>query len=186
MDALTRRREEDLKKIRDMNNEHPGMVILLDANQHLSSIKVRINVPTARNRHYPREVQQSTDVEIELPAKYPFESPRAKVLTPIWNPNVFIYGNICMGGKWLPTEGLDLFIKRVLRILAFDPLIISTTSPANTEASEWYQSAKFRDSQAFPTIALNTLFKAPRPPEKIVFKEAKVKGSLSDFKPRQE
>lgn len=186
MDALTRRKEEDIKKIRDMDHEHPGMVEFLGANQHLTMIKVRINVPTARDREYPMVVQQSTDVEIELPAKYPFEMPHAKVLTPIWNPNVFIHGNICMGGRWLPTENLDLYVKRIIRIFAFDPLIINTASAAHSEASLWYLAAKDRHPRAFPSIALEKLYKSPKPPEKIVFKEAKVKGSLSDFKPRQE
>src|ERR1700756_2375841 len=32
------------------------------------------------------------------------------IKTPIFHPNVFPSGQICLGGRWLPTESLDLLV----------------------------------------------------------------------------
>jgi len=97
MEAINKRREEDLCKIKGMIHLYPGRVELLECNRIISSIKLRLNIPTARDTNYPEIVQESSEIQIELPQRYPFEEPLAKVNTPIWNPNVFESGKICLG-----------------------------------------------------------------------------------------
>jgi hypothetical protein len=56
-----------------------------------------------------------------------------------------------MGAKWLPSEGMDLFVRRVLRLLAFDPLLVNLRSVANHAALAWYQRTLRQQPQAFPS-----------------------------------
>lgn len=180
MDPLRKRREEDLKKIRDLNSAYPGIVEILNVDSSISKIDLKLKVPTAADASYPRRVQESTVVSIELSARYPFETPRASVQGTVWNPNVFTNGIFCFGSKWIPTEGLDMFVERIIKILSFDPLIINTQSPANMEASSWYTGAKSSHPAAFPSMRLGEIKKTVEKP-KIIWKSAGMKGSLKDL-----
>ena len=115
------------------------------------SLVLRLFYPTAGNSHYPRERQSETRLKIALPGRYPFQPPVASVQTPIFHPNVYPSGVVCLGTKWLPSEGLDLFVQRLLRLLTFDPLLVNTASPANREAASWYDRARRRHRDAFPS-----------------------------------
>ena len=48
---------------------------------------------------------------------------------------------------------MDLFVKRVVSQLAFDPLLMNPYSIADGVANAWYQSALRRHPEAFPTDA---------------------------------
>ena len=106
---------------------------------------------TAGTDRYPAERRDQIRIELSLPARYPFQPPLAAVQTPVWHPNVFVSGTICLGTKWSPSEGLDLFVQRLARLLTFDPLLVNTASAANREAAAWYETARRRFPQAFPT-----------------------------------
>ncbi|MGV8122489.1 MAG: ubiquitin-conjugating enzyme E2 [Candidatus Xenobiia bacterium LiM19] len=157
MEAINRRRKEDLEKIKALASLYPGRVELLEYNRSISSIKLRLKVPTSRDSNYPHTVQESSDILFELPQRYPFEEPLAKVLTPIWNPNVFTSGKICLGTRWMPTESLDLLVERIMKLLAFDPLIVNTHSPANSAASQWYAVQAAKKPGIFPTVKIEAL-----------------------------
>jgi uncharacterized paraquat-inducible protein A len=53
----------------------------------------------------------------------------------------------------MPGEGMDLFVRRVARLLAFDPLLMNAQSIANAAAQAWYALARQRHPAAFPTDA---------------------------------
>jgi hypothetical protein len=106
---------------------------------------------TAGNTRYPAERATSATVHVALPERYPFLAPVATVRTPIVHPNVYASGIICLGTRWLPAEGLDLFVQRLLRLLTFHPLLINATAPANREAAAWYWRTRERHPEAFPT-----------------------------------
>jgi hypothetical protein len=111
-----------------------------------------LRLPTSASAHYPQQVQNICDLTIELPLRYPFVPPIAKVTSPIWHPNVFPNGNVCLGTRWQASEGIDLFIARVARLLIFDPLLVNLQSVANHIAGNWYRESSKNHPNAFPTI----------------------------------
>ena len=118
---------------------------------------------TVASSRYPLEVQTKTTVVIQLANRYPLQEPTANIITPIYHPNVYSSGKICFGQKWLPTEGLDLLVKRIVKIVTYDPAILNGASPANREALSWYNSAIKAHPSAFPT---DDLLVAPEKNEK--------------------
>ena len=112
---------------------------------------VELAYATAGSAVYPGRRQERTRIVIDLPSRYPFEPPRATITTPILHPNVFASGLVCLGAKWLPSEGMDLFVQRLARLVTFDPLLVNVHSAANREGLAWYLGARLRHPEAFPT-----------------------------------
>jgi len=108
---------------------------------------------TAGSHRYPEVRQAASRIAIDLGPRHPFQPPVTTVLTPVFHPHVFDSGVVCIGSKWLPSEGMDLFVLRVVRLLAFDPLLMNPFSIANGAANAWYQAALARHPGAFPTDA---------------------------------
>jgi hypothetical protein len=106
---------------------------------------------TAGSSRYPAERRTTTRLVIDLPARYPFMPPAATLATPIFHPNVYPSGLVCLGTKWLPSEGMDLFVRRIAQLVTFDPLIVNVQSVANAAALHWYVQALRKHPQAFPT-----------------------------------
>ena len=106
---------------------------------------------TAGSSAYPAERRTNTRLVIDLPARYPFMPPAATIATPIFHPNVYPSGLVCLGTKWLPSEGMDLFVRRIAQLVTFDPLIVNAQSAANPAALHWYVQALRKFPQAFPT-----------------------------------
>ena len=109
---------------------------------------------TAGSTAYPERRESRVVVHVALPERYPFLAPVATVRTPIWHPNVYPSGIVCLGTRWIAAQGLDLFVQRLLRLVTFDPLLINTASPANREAASWYESRRREYPGAFPTDRL--------------------------------
>jgi ubiquitin-protein ligase len=84
------------------------------------------------------------------------------IKTPIIHPNVYTSGVVCLGTKWLPTQGLDLLVGRLAQIVTFDPNVLNGQSPANRDALSWYESQRRRHPKDFPTASA-TLASASKP-----------------------
>jgi Ubiquitin-conjugating enzyme len=115
-------------------------------------ITLVLALPTVASIHYPSDVQASCMIEIHLPLRYPFAPPSAKVLSPQWHPNVWPNGNICLGTRWQATEGLDLFVARIVKLLIYDPLLVNLQSMAHSDAGLWYSQALKNYPSSFPTV----------------------------------
>ena len=102
---------------------------------------------------YTRERQASSRIAIDLAPRHPFQPPLTTVLTPIFHPHVFSSGVVCIGARWLPGEGMDLFVQRVVRLLAFDPLLMNPHSIANAAANIWYRQRVAQASAGVPDRA---------------------------------
>ncbi len=151
MDAKTKRKEEDFSKLKKLSEEFSGLIEIKTTNINSgNALYLSLNIPTAKNSKYPQEIQNKTDIKIDFPLNYPFSEPKATITTPIWNPNVYSSGLICHGTKWMPTEGLDLFVIWIMKLISYDPSIVFTGSPANREAADWYNGVK--NINYFPTI----------------------------------
>jgi hypothetical protein len=146
------RREADIERVRALAAASGGRLGLVALPAPGSPrFVLDLDYVTAGSRRYPAERQPRSRVAIELAARHPFEPPVARVLTPVFHPNVFASGIVCQGSKWLPSEGMDLFVRRIVRLLAFDPLLTNPGSAANGLAAQWYAAALRAHPEAFPT-----------------------------------
>ncbi len=152
MTISAERVKQDLRKIDELSKSanHRIKVISTSGNP-VNKIVLELDYPTAPSNDYPKKVQKKTEVRIELLSRYPFQEPMATILTPVFHPNVYDSGKICFGAKWLPTQGLDLLVKRIIQIITFDETILNESSPANGQALSWYRNAVRSHPQAFPT-----------------------------------
>ncbi|MFM0096389.1 ubiquitin-conjugating enzyme E2 [Paraburkholderia nemoris] len=152
MSAIDERIALDLEKLANLSKQTDGRVRVVGVSgKPAKRIDIELDYPTAPSRDYPKRIQSTTAVKIELLSRYPFVEPNAVITTPIFHPNVFASGKICLGTKWLPTQGLDLLIRRVVQIITFDPDVLNERSPANGTAVDWYRSALRANPEAFPT-----------------------------------
>jgi ubiquitin-protein ligase len=113
-----------------------------------------ITVPSDR---YPEDRISVSKIQIDLLDRYPIVAPKVTFLTPIYNPNIFSHNIVCLG-NWIPTEFLDLLVKRIVKLIVYDPLIINLTSPANSGATSWYRTKLHTNPKLFPTEDLSKLF----------------------------
>eukprot|EP00051_Salpingoeca_urceolata_P012894 m.160939 g.160939 ORF g.160939 m.160939 type:complete len:231 (+) comp17631_c5_seq2:2006-2698(+) len=89
---------------------------------------------------------------LEFPTDYPFSPPKMKFVTPMWHPNVYPDGTLCisilhppghdeMSGerpeeRWNPTQQVRTILLSVISLLN-EP---NTASPANVDASVAYRA----------------------------------------------
>jgi predicted Zn finger-like uncharacterized protein len=153
MSVIDERIAQDLQKLTNLSKQTNGRVRVMSVSgKPAKRIDIELSYPTAPTRDYPKRIQSTTALKIELMSRYPFVEPSAVITTPIFHPNVFASGKICLGAKWLPTQGLDLLVRRVIQIITFDPDVLNERSPANGVAVDWYRSALRANPEAFPTI----------------------------------
>ncbi len=146
------RLEADLERLRALAANSGDRILMLRApTTALPQFDLELHYAIARSERYPADVARQTRLRIALPARYPFQAPTATVLTPVWHPNVFPAGVICLGTRWLPSEGLDLFVQRLARLLTFDSLLVNIHSPANRVAADWYARTLRQRPDAFPS-----------------------------------
>lgn len=160
MSAFEERREQDVQKLRLLAGQpRSPLTIARVAGKPTSEIDLELRLKTVPSGNYPGSTQDVTRFTVTLPARYPLVEPIVTIKTPIFHPNVYSSGRICLGLQWLPTNGLELLIKRIAQIIVFDPAILNEQSPANREALDWYRDARRRHPAAFPTDA----WKDPEP-----------------------
>lgn len=156
------RLQADLERLQALASASGGGVVLLQGpTAAVPSSELELRYVVARSERYPADVSRRTRLRIALPGRYPFQAPVATVLTPVWHPNVFPSGTICLGTKWLASEGLDLFVQRLARLLTYDSLLVNTASPARRAVADWYERARRREPGLFPTD--RPLFGGPAP-----------------------
>lgn len=155
MTISAERIKQDLRKIDELSKSVNGRVkVKSTSGDPVNRIVLEIDYPTAPSSDFPQKIQQKTEVKIELLSRYPFQEPSATITTPIFHPNVYSSGKICLGTKWLPTQGLDLLVRRIIQIITFDETILNERSPANGQALSWYRSAVAKYPSSFPTDKL--------------------------------
>jgi hypothetical protein len=155
MTAHALRREADLARLRELALQSGGRVELLETPARAGRpIRLAIRCRTAGSNGYPQAHQDGVTLRIDLPSRYPFERPVLTVESRIFHPNIFASGVVCQGDKWLPGEGLDLLVKRIIRLVTFEPSHVNPSSAANRAAATWYLQQRSRTPDAFPTDRL--------------------------------
>ena len=158
MNPGAERRREDLARLEGLATASGGRLLLVSREgDPPTDITIELACRTAGSNAYPARAVDRTRARISLPARYPFQPPAVHVMPVTFHPNVYSSGFVCLGFKWLPTEGLDLLVKRIAQIITFDPVVVNTASPANSTAARWYTEAVARSPQSFPTDSLDFL-----------------------------
>jgi ubiquitin-protein ligase len=151
--ASALRRKNDQKLLSDLIERSAGSLASEGVlNTEADRVTLILKLPTALSADYPNHGQSHCRISLVFPLRYPFEAPTAKVLTAIWHPNVFPNGNVCLGSRWQASEGIDLFVARVARLLIFDPLLVNLQSMANQSAGAWYARTIKTHPNAFPSV----------------------------------
>lgn len=154
------RRQADLDRLRQLAARSGGRLELLETGGlgggaggtgHGQPLRLAIGCRTAGSSSYPQTSQHGVTLRIDLPSRYPFQRPVLTVESPIFHPNIFASGVVCQGDKWLPGEGLDLLVKRIVKLAIFDPGHVNPASAANRAAAAWYLRERSRSPHAFPT-----------------------------------
>ncbi|WP_158044424.1 zinc finger domain-containing protein [Skermanella pratensis] len=172
MSAFIERRNQDIQKLFELCGQSDGRIeVARVSGNPPNEVEVGIRLRTAPSNQYPISVQNLTKVLISLPSRYPFQEPTATIKTPIFHPNVYSSGKICFGTKWLPSQGLDLLVRRIVQIITFDPTILNGQSPANGTALSWYRDAVRRHAGAFPTDTLT--LSASATPKKMAWSDVR-------------
>lgn len=154
LDARAERRRQDLEKLRALAERSASRIALAGhRGSPMNQVELLLRLRTAPSDEYPRRVLGETRLHLQLAARYPFEEPIATLSPVVFHPNVYSSGRICLGARWLPTDGLDLLVKRIVQIVVFAPEVLNLASPANLDAARWYRQAKARSPSAFPTDA---------------------------------
>ncbi|NLD56004.1 MAG: ubiquitin-conjugating enzyme E2 [Burkholderiaceae bacterium] len=150
------RRKADIERLRELAAGSDGRLRLLEATDRPGRpIRLAVACSTAATRAYPESRQEGVTLRIDLPSRYPFERPVVTVETPIFHPNVFASGVVCQGERWLPGEGFDIFVRRMIGLVTFAPGTVNPASAANREAAAWYLQQRARTPAAFPTDRLD-------------------------------
>jgi len=151
-DAARIRREQDMVRLRQLIRDSDGRIRLIGATgDPVDRLKLVLRYRTAANAQYPEQSRDSSDVDIVLPTRYPFVAPKVTIKTPIFHPNVYTSGQVCLGETWIASEGLDLLVRRLIRLITFDPLVSGGLPPANQMASGWYRRLAKQSPAVFPT-----------------------------------
>lgn len=152
MSTQALRRAADLDRLAALARASGGRVRVLDGPTMVGHpIRLHFDVVTAGGPPYPAQSQRGVTLRIDTPARYPFERPVVTVESPVFHPNVFPSGVVCQGQQWLPSEGMDLFVLRIARLLTFDPAFVNPASPANRIAADWYLKLRARSPRSFPS-----------------------------------
>jgi ubiquitin-protein ligase len=146
------RLEADAEKMRKLAKLTPDIAILeADGNppsRYLLEFRVKgitkvdeNDEPVYSNRHI---------VEMLIHRDYPMSLPFMQFFTPIFHPNIFEMGKVCMGWVSLPYSLVDICI-RLGRMIDYQ--VLSPNSPSNRKAADWAK----RNGRLFPLTGWNLM-----------------------------
>jgi ubiquitin-conjugating enzyme E2 A len=79
------------------------------------------------------------ELKLSFDSDYPIKSPSVKFITPMYHPNIYRDGQICVDilqGEWSPSQNIRTILMSIISLLS-DP---NPSSPANREAANLYLS----------------------------------------------
>ena len=148
------RRQADVERLHALAASSDARLTVIEAQAAPGTpIRLALRVRTVANANYrgAGEPAGVVRLRIDLPTRYPFERPVVVIESPVFHPNVFPNGTVCQGEKWIQTEGLDLLVMRMSRLLTWDAAHVNPASPANRNAAIWYQQKRAGEPSLFPT-----------------------------------
>lgn len=130
-----RRLMADAEQMRTVFQKSPLIRVVSAAGSppDLYTIEYHIRSLTRGNGSQPISRDQHL-VEIQLTRDYPRQSPKCRMLTPIFHPNIEPTA-ICVGDHWTASERLTDLVIRIGEMLAYQAYNIK--SPLDGEAAMW-------------------------------------------------
>jgi ubiquitin-conjugating enzyme E2 A len=131
----TIRLTRELAKLQSESDKLEGIVI--DKPQDLTKWTARIKGPVDT----PYE-EGTFEMMLTFDSDYPVKPPSVKFLTPMYHPNIYRDGKICVdilqSHEWTPAQNVRTILVSIMSLL-MDP---NPSSPANREAAELYNKDK--------------------------------------------
>lgn len=130
MDFVIKRLSRELTKIKEDADKLDGIVI--DEPQDILIWNAKIKGPP----NTPYE-EGDFDIMLKFDIDYPKRPPSVKFLIPMYHPNIYRDGKICIDilqNEWTPAQNIRTILYSI-RSLLMDP---NPASPANREAAELY------------------------------------------------
>lgn len=174
MSPVTARVTEDLRRLKELSKQTNNKVkVLRTSGVPVNHIEIELGYPTVSSSNFPLVKQEKSLIYVDFLDNYPFaedrtEWPRIMLKTPIFHPNIFVSGLVCLG-DWKTTEYLDFLVKRIVHTICFDPQFINPDSPANPLASNWYKEKLRTNPGWFPTADLSSLSMGNPPRPRSIF-----------------
>jgi ubiquitin-protein ligase len=101
--------------------------------------------------HANGETSEYHEVVLTLPTHYPAEMPAAHLETPIFHPNVYTDGDVCLGfdrQTWKPSIPITTVVAKIGNMVRFSPNACNLNSLARMSPSQGWQG--WMDSHRVP------------------------------------
>ena len=125
------RLSRELTKLQSESDKLDGIVIEIP--QDLMVWNAKINGPP--NTPFEKGI---FNIMLKFDTDYPVKPPSVKFLTPMYHPNIYRDGKICVdilqSSEWTPAQNVRTILVSIMSLL-MDP---NPSSPANREAAELY------------------------------------------------
>jgi ubiquitin-protein ligase len=149
-------------------NDYRGMIDLRDQSSGMLEFNVdrtyrHYNVILHGIRTYVAKKNGGYQLEddhkftIDIPEEYPLKEPTFKFARPLYHPNWYMTGIVCLGvlrdsSNWDPGTKLKDLVIDVTKMMTFE--IANPNSPANGLAAGWYLENKNLIRRQIPRIQL--------------------------------
>src|SRR6478735_3059137 len=131
-----RRLLSDAEQMRSAFKDFPAIKVVSMEGEPPELYRIEYNVKSLDRGKKPNQPVPRDNhlVEIQLTSEYPRQSPKCRMLTPIFHPNIDP-ATICVGDHWAAGERLVDLAVRIGEMLAFQAYNIK--SPLDAEAAMW-------------------------------------------------
>jgi ubiquitin-protein ligase len=136
MQARIRRLSADYDRISIAFNDNPHIRVIAVEGEPPEKYTVEFNVKGLIESEGTGEVlvQSVHRAEVFLPLDYPRRPPFARMITPVFHPNIDPQ-KICIGDHWSAGQSLALLISRIAEMICFQSY--NVRSPLNAKAAAW-------------------------------------------------
>lgn len=144
MDGRQERLRNDYKEMMELRDEHSGMFEfeVKNAYRHYDVVLHGIHTFVV-NRNGGFKLEDDHAFTIDFPAEYPLAEPKFKFDKPLYHPNWYSNGNVCLGilkETWDPTTKLKDLVKDMIKMMTFE--IVNLERPVPGEPLTYYKENK--------------------------------------------
>src|SRR5262245_38984445 len=143
MQARIRRLRADYERITATFNEHPYIHLVATEGDPPEKYTFEFRVNGLTESDDPKNLlsQSVHRSEVFLPLDYPRRPPFARMITPVFHPNIDPQ-KICVGDHWSAGQSLAQLIARIAEMICFQSYNVK--SPLNAKAAAWAEQNSTR------------------------------------------
>jgi len=135
MSARLSRLRADYQKLREKLKDNPYISIKRSRGNPPEYYVIEYHIKgVSLSRTDSVVIENEHEVEIMLPRYYPRVSPKCRMRSPIFHPNIDEL-TICIGDRWAASETLAQLVVRIGEMIAYQSYNIK--SPINKRAAKW-------------------------------------------------